>query len=55
MKLAATGQEFLRLTIMHSIPEWLRLAETSGDHLVYPPAQAESPRAGYQESCPVEF
>lgn len=40
---------------MHSIPEWLRLAETSGDHLVYPPAQAESPRAGYQESCPVEF
>lgn len=55
MQLAATEQGFLRLTIMHSIPELLRLVETSGDQLVHPPAQAESPRVGYQESRPVEF
>lgn len=53
----------LMLAIMHQknlnafsafqgFPEWLRQESTSGDHLVHPPVQAGSARAGYSGLCP---
>lgn len=36
----------------HKTTEWQRLVGTSGGHLVQPPAQAGSPRAGCPGPCP---